>query len=170
MLISVLKWNGSSYEQRCQDIDDTLPAVSVDIGGDGSVLVVGGRGIRCFRSYDWNGTAYIRRELTCEVQQGSLFDELVSLSTNGLVVSVSTIGHVDVFEWNGSAYVQRGNNLIAEDEEEASVAMNANGSIIAIGSTNRVSMFRWSGTTYTEDDSDISTAEVVSYFARIVSS
>lgn len=137
---------------------------SVDLSGDGAILVVGARSWEGTTSdqggvyiYDWSGSTWVQRGsvlVSPTPASTRYFGNRAKLSNDGLVLAVAEYnlsgtvydsGVVYVFDWSGSAWVQRGSFIEAadaasEDEFGYGMDLSGNGLVLAVGAP------KWEGT------------------------
>jgi uncharacterized membrane protein len=158
----VYQFLGDAWTQRGQDLStgeaySSTTDADIALSADGLVVAVGdpSRKPNVFdeggvNAFEWDGTNWNPRgQELLGGRREALFGEAVSLSADGLVLTVGApsrfrffsgegpgIGQVVAFEWNGFAWVDRGQSLNAKrpgDRFGSSVALSANGLRLAIG-------------------------------------
>jgi hypothetical protein len=158
--VRVYEWNGTSWNQKGQDIDGEAAndiSCIVSMSADGNTLAIGAtrndgttgdindnRGH--VRIYEWNGTSWNQKGQdidgeTANDQSGTS----VSMSADGNTVAIgahlndwvgSSSGHVRIYEWNGTSWNQKGQDINGEassDYSGSSVSMSSDGNTVAIG-------------------------------------
>jgi hypothetical protein len=187
--ISFAQWN-----QLGADIDGLVAneqsGTSNDLNADGTVLIVGApramdNGIMTgkARVYEWNGTNWTQRgDDLIGSNQGDVFGEAVSISSDGNTIAVGApgflnpsylsptgpTGYTRIFEWNGTSWIQKGTDINGEapnDVAGSSISLNTNGNRIAIGassndgvngsSSGHCRIYEWNGSAWNQLGSDI---------------
>ncbi|EAZ95225.1 hypothetical protein FBBAL38_09559 [Flavobacteria bacterium BAL38] len=187
--ISFAQWN-----QLGADIDGLVAneqsGTSNDLNADGTVLIVGApramdNGIMTgkARVYEWNGTNWTQRgDDLIGSNQGDVFGEAVSISSDGNTIAVGApgflnpsylsptgpMGYTRIFEWNGTSWIQKGTDINGEapnDVAGSSISLNTNGNRIAIGassndgvngsSSGHCRIYEWNGSSWNQLGSDI---------------
>lgn len=187
--ISFAQWN-----QLGADIDGLVAneqsGTSNDLNADGTVLIVGApramdNGIMTgkARVYEWNGTNWTQRgDDLIGSNQGDVFGEAVSISSDGNTIAVGSpgflnpsylsptgpTGYTRIFEWNGTSWIQKGTDINGEapnDVAGSSISLNTNGNRIAIGassndgvngsSSGHCRIYEWNGSAWNQLGSDI---------------
>ncbi|WP_445719594.1 T9SS type A sorting domain-containing protein [Flavobacterium sp.] len=187
--ISFAQWN-----QLGADIDGLVAneqsGTSNDLNADGTVLIVGApramdNGIMTgkARVYEWNGTNWTQRgDELIGSNQGDVFGEAVSISSDGNTIAVGApgflntsylsptgpTGYTRIFEWNGTSWIQKGTDINGEapnDVAGSSISLTANGNRIAIGassndgvngsSSGHCRIYEWNGSAWNQLGSDI---------------
>ena len=155
--VRVYVWNGSSWEQRGDDIDGEAAGdwsgFAVSLSDDGSTLAIGAnrndgnvKNSGHVRVYVWNGSSWEQRGNDIDGEAaGDESGFAVSLSDDGNTVAigaplndgnVKNSGHVRVYDWNGSVWEQRGSDIngeAADDHSGVSVSLSDDGNTVAIG-------------------------------------
>ena len=160
--VRVYEYNGSSWDQRGDDIDGEAAGDysggSVSLSSDGTVLAIGATGNGAsysghVRVYEWEGDSSWQQrgdDIDGEAAgDGSGYS--VSLSSDGTIVAIGATGndgnstddyyqsgHVRVYQWiaGTSDWDQMGADIDGEaagDKSGWSVSLSSNGTVLAIG-------------------------------------
>ena len=168
--VRVYSWNGSSWEQRGDDIDGEAAGDesgrTVSLSNDGSILAIGaskndndaGENSGHVRVYAWNGLAWEQRGDDIDGEAaGDWSGYSVSLSDDGNTLAIGArlndgngvdSGHVRVYVWSGSSWEQRGDDIDGEaagDGLGVSVSVSGDGSTLAIGGSSNFGGGAYSG-------------------------
>ena len=180
-------WSGGVWVQRgsafTRAADPDVPyrfGQSLSLSNTGAVLAVGDRNhydstkttlnnIGAAYIYDVSGATWVQRGsklLPATYANNNLYGYAVSISSNGLVLSVGTlnedggnVGKVYVYDWNGSAWVLRG-TLVSADSTRLYVGhivgLSSDGVWMLVGSftstettpDNRIYIYKWNGSAW----------------------
>jgi hypothetical protein len=152
--VRIFNWDGSDWLQKGTDIDGEAAGdksgFSVCMPDSITVAVGapynddGGNMAGHVRIYRWNGTAWLQKGNDIDGEQAlETFGVSVNMPDSNIVAVSSTwrdgtkgrVGRVKIYQWNGSAWLQKGNNIIGEEESDylgSSISM-PNSNVIAIG-------------------------------------
>lgn len=169
----IFQWNGTDWIQMGSNIigttSDDSYGKSITINASGSILAISAEPFfdtSYVRVFEWNGSTWNQLGndiLGTATQDG--FGRTISLNATGTVLTVGATnfdgpdnmnGLLRVYEWNGTSWVQKGSDLIGDNELDnfgAGVTINDDGTIIAAGaratlngSAGYVKIFEWNGT------------------------
>ncbi len=146
--VKVYEWNGTQWVQRGSTLMGD--ASSVDINGDGTVLVVGdaseNNGV--VRVYQWDGTQWTLKgsEIKGSDTNSVAFGKTVSINKKGDVIAVgdpeaNPDGLAYVFRWDGTQWTPVGNALQGQSGERffsRSIYLNTKGNMVAVGAPDNV--------------------------------
>lgn len=151
--IRVYDWDGTSWNQRGEDVDGINIGdefgKSVAISDDGNVFIAGAPGytisddLTCTaRAFEWNGSSWIQRgaQLAGAADING-FGNKVSMSSNGTIIAIganafSSNGSAQVYRWDGTNYEQEGETINGEafsDIFGSAISLNALGNILSVG-------------------------------------
>ncbi len=161
-LVKVYDWDGSTWNQRGNDIEgEGIPGGwlewfgnSLSFGADGNMIAIGGPLNKEFahnagfaRVYNWNGNDWV--QMGEDIDAEGSHDEFgfsVDLNEAGNILAVggpgnfgygnNQAGYVKTYSWDGTNWNQHGSKLPGEvdgDEFGRSVSLNASGDVLAIG-------------------------------------
>jgi hypothetical protein len=185
--VRVYQWGDNNWTQLGDDIDGEAPGdkfgSSVSLSGDGTIVAIGapfydGTGINVgrVRVYQFSDSAWgqMGENIDGEEYNGQLGTS-VSLSSDGTVVAIGTIGYfvpcreydyddcvsydVDsytrVLEWSGSVWDQMGENIHEEskgDQTGYSVSLSSDGMIVVVGAprNNQFRVLQWNSNSWTQ--------------------
>ncbi|MEL6658244.1 MAG: hypothetical protein AAFR36_17420, partial [Bacteroidota bacterium] len=155
--VQVYQWNGSSWQQLGQNIDERIDLSpyangSLAFAADGNRLAIGTRrppgpltpGL--VSVYDWNGSSWsqIGVDIIGE-ENADQFGRSLSLSTDGNRIAIGATsnddaeidaGHVRILEFDGTGWTQLGEDIDGEARGDGSgiaVSLSADGTRVAIG-------------------------------------
>jgi hypothetical protein len=183
--VYIYDWSGSAWVQRgsvlSAGVEGDNFGVSVALDSSGTILIVGAVGIGAGRggvyTYDWSGSAWVKRGGTLTAADGvdnDLYGNSVALSNDGNVLAVgardrsSGRGGVYIYDRSGSTWVQRGGVLTASDaannDRFSRVALSGDGTILAVGALWRdgqggVYIYDWSGSAWVQRGSVLTAAD-----------
>ncbi|PTX58969.1 putative secreted protein (Por secretion system target) [Kordia periserrulae] len=179
----VYEFNGTDWVQRGSDLLGDTPndsyGTEISLSADGSIVAVAAEPFitaSYIRVFQWNGIAWSQLGIDISTGiAGDAFGRSISLSADGMTLiagavnhdSPSTdIGRAIVFEWNGTNWVQKGTDLIGDEEDDffgAGVAINDNGTTIVVGARDNVfnmsrgyvKIFEWNGSNWMQKGSNL---------------
>ena len=137
-----------SINYKLRNLLDISPAGSgnaVTLSDDGLLMAVAHSGDPYVSTYDWNGSAWIKRPNPVD-KPGSNCNG-VSLSDDGLLMAVAHVGdpYVSTYDWIGNAWVKRPNPASSIGNRAFDVKLSLKGSLMAIAhdSIPYVSTYDW---------------------------
>lgn len=181
--VRVLKWNGTSWVQRGNDIDGELSGNqsghSVSLSDDGSIVAIGSPEANTqtghVRVYQWNGTSWSK--LGNNIVGSSTADRFgysISLNSDGTIIAISAYsansntGLVRIHQWNGgSTWTQIGSTLDGEANSDwfgYSVSLNYDGTVVVVGAmlndgngsnSGHARVFQYDGSIWSQLGSDL---------------
>ena len=184
-IAKVYQWNGKQWVQLGNDItgaSNERMGRPVGISGNGSVIVVGGRGPSnngIYRIYTLNGNSWsLRATLNGEASDdlGNFEHGSIDLSYDGSFFAFghgqndaggNNRGHARIFEWNNTNYVQRGSDIDGDIDTSylgsgaPGISLSKDGKRIVVGlrirssSNGMVRVYDWNGSAWTKVGADI---------------
>ncbi|MDA3911609.1 MAG: T9SS type A sorting domain-containing protein [Bacteroidales bacterium] len=183
--VRVYQWVVDQWAQKGADIDGENPN---DLSGqaismpDANTIAIGapdnswvGLDAGHVRIFEWNETAWVQKG--SDIDGADEYDNFgfavsmpdantVAISGTGNDSVAQNAGHVQVYEWDGSIWVQKGMDILGENEDDkigTSVSM-PDADHLAIGShlvdangvdAGLVQIYEWNGTAWLQIGSDI---------------
>lgn len=175
--VQVYNWNGSVWEQMGDNIDGQIAyerfGSYLSMSADGLVFAAhsrsgdNGEEAGSIMVYAWNGSSWIQKGNRINGNEGENYGWSLCLSSDGNSLVAGSVwggpnssGIVHVYEWDGTSWVQKGDDILAENEGDyfgSSVHMSDDGNTIAVGARNysaeyngqgQVKVFSWNGSAW----------------------
>jgi len=137
--VRVYEWVDSEWSQRGENIEgagkEDDSGFSISLSDDGTVVAIGSPGDSGYvRVYEWDvccsncGWSQRGEDIKGVVNDES-FGNSVSLSDDGIVVAIGSVGSVRVYEWDDFEWLHRGQKF--EDVLAGPVFLSDNGAVVA---------------------------------------
>ena len=184
-IAKVYQWNGTQWVQLGNDLtgaSNERMGRPVGISGNGSVIVVGGRGPSnngIYKIYTLSGSSWsLRATLNGEAagDLGTYESGSIDLSYDGSIFAFghglndaggTDRGHARIFEWNNPNYVQRGDDIDGDIDNallgsgSPGISLSKDGKRIVVGLRSntgdfgKVRVYDWDGSDWSKVGADI---------------